>query len=123
MFGTLNGQPILTVIDWHIVIQGPGMYDLAYFLSQSLNVEDRRDHEHDLLALYHDRLVQQGVQNTNLEQLFEIYRLGCLYCLIYPINAGAVIDLDSPRSVELMHCIAERSFAAIEDHNALELLS
>ena len=122
MFGMQNGQPILTIIDWQIVIHGPGMYDLAYFLSQSLTVADRRANEKELLSLYYDRLRQQGVQNTSPEQLYELYRLVCLYCLVYPIIAGAVIDVDNPRAVELLHCMAVRSFAAIEDHNALELL-
>jgi thiamine kinase-like enzyme len=123
MFGSHNGQPMLTVIDWQIIIHAPSIYDLAYFLSQSLTVEDRRANEKELLSLYYDRLRQQGVQNTSPEQLYEIYRLVCLYCLIYPIISGAVIDMDSPRAVELIHCIAERAFTAIEDHNALELLS
>ena len=110
------------MIDWQVIHRGTGTFDLGYFLSQSLTVEDRRAHEDDLLSLYHECLVAQGVQNFSLDQLHKAYRWVCLYCLVYPLLAGAAVDLESPRAVELIHCLASRAWASIEDHNAFDLI-
>lgn len=122
LFGDGVGTPALTILDWQIVVRGPGIFDLGYFLSQSLSVEDRRAHEADLLALYHDQLVQRGVTNCDREQLQEAYRVVSLYCLVYPLIAGAAVDTENTRALDLLHCLAKRAWTAIEDHNAVELL-
>ncbi len=122
LFGDGVGSPLLTVLDWQIVLRGPGIFDLGYFLSQSLSIEDRRAHEADLLALYHDQMIQRGVKNGDREQLRQAYRLVSLYCLVYPMIAGAAIDPENPRALELLHCLASRAWTTIEDHNAVELL-
>ena len=41
----------------------PSVYPVkAYFLSQSLDVKTRREHECEMLRLYHDTLINHGVQ-------------------------------------------------------------
>lgn len=123
LLDTENGQPTLTIIDWQMTMHAPGMYDLGYFLSQSLTIKDRRANEKALLDLYYKRLCQHGVQNTSPEQIYEAYRLVCLWRLITPIVHAATFDVNNPRETEFAYCIAERAFAAIEDHNVLELLN
>ena len=91
-------------------------------MSQSLTIEDRRAHEKDLLTDYYNRLIQQNVPNISFEQMYETYRKVCFYCLCYMMVAGAVLDLDSPRSLELLHAGASRAWAAIEDLNGLEFV-
>ena len=122
LFGDGVQTPLLTMLDWQIVLRGPGIYDLGYFLSQSLSTEDRRAHEADLLALYHDHLRQQGVQNCEKEELYQAYRLVSLYCLVYPMIAGAAVDTANPRALDLLRCTASRAWATIEDHHAVDLL-
>ena len=122
LFGRGAGAAPLTVLDWQIVLNGPGIFDVGYFLAQSLESDARRAHERDLLAIYRDELSKHGVAEQGYEQLYQAYRLVCLYCLIYPMNGGAAMDFDSPRSIELLRALATRAFRAIEDHGALELL-
>jgi hypothetical protein len=122
LFGDGVRTPLLTILDWQIVLRGPGIYDLGYFLSQSLSIEDRRAHEADLLALYHDHMLQRGVQNCDREELWQAYRLVSLYCLVYPMIAGAAVDIENPRALDLLRCAASRAWAAIEDHQAVHLL-
>src|SRR5690606_17604900 len=57
----LFGGDRVAVVDWQTVAHGPGLADLAYFLGASLPVEDRRAHERDLVAGYHQRLTAGGV--------------------------------------------------------------
>ena len=123
MFHSQNGQLNLTAIDWQVVLRGPGVFDLGYFMSQSLTVEDRRAHEKDLLTDYYNRLIQQNVPNITFEQIYETYRKVCLYCLCYLMIAGAALDLSSPRSLQLLHAGASRAWSAIEDLNSIEFLS
>ena len=122
IFGDGVRTPLLTMLDWQVVLRGPGIYDLGYFLSQSLSIEDRRAHEADLLALYHDHLRQRGVQHCAREDLYQTYRMVSLFCLVYPMIAGAAVDMENPRALDLLRCMASRAWATIEDHHAMDLL-
>ena len=63
------GNPRPVVVDWQTVSWSAGSGDVAYFIGGCLSVEDRRAHERDLLAHYHDALCRQGVRGYSLEQL------------------------------------------------------
>lgn len=52
------GQPAL--LDWQCVSTGGWAFDVAYYLSSALTVEDRRAHERDLLAAYAACLAASG---------------------------------------------------------------
>ena len=47
----------VAVLDWQIAYRGPAVTDVAYFLCQSLTVEERRAHERDLVRGWYDELV------------------------------------------------------------------
>ena len=123
LFGDGVETSPLTILDWQLLLRGPGAYDLGYFLSQSLSIEDRRAHEEDLLTIYHDHLLRGGVRNCDREELYQAYRMACLYCIVYPMIAGASLDAENPRALDLLRCSASRAWAAIEDHNAMDLLT
>lgn len=53
LFGTADGGPPITIVDWQTVSRGPGMLDVAYFIGAGLRVEDRRRHEEDLVRIHH----------------------------------------------------------------------
>ena len=61
-FPAVEGDPVM-VIDWQLMSRGRGPYDIAYFTSQSLDVEQRRGTERELLRRYHERLVARGVRD------------------------------------------------------------
>lgn len=111
----------VATLDWQITGTGRGVYDVAYFLSQSVVAEERKRVEHDLVRAYHDALVEHGVQGYSFEDCWEDYRLATLFVSVYPLNAGAV-DLVNDRAVELFTAMLERSVAAILDLDALELM-
>ena len=106
--------------DAHLVLS-PGAREPIPFRLR-LSIEDRRAHEADLLALYHDHMIQWGVKNCDREELGQAYRLVSLYCLVYPMIAGAAVDIENPRALDLLRCAASRAWAAIEDHQAVDFL-
>jgi hypothetical protein len=116
-----EGAGDLRIVDWQISYRNSGAFDLAYFLCQSLSVEDRRGHESEILHRYHDTLVANGVSGYDFDELFEDYRRSVLFSFCYPLSAGANADLVNDRVTELVHAMIDRSVAAILDLDALEL--
>ncbi len=113
--------PEVTVIDWQICVRTAGAYDVGYFISQSLTIEDRRAHEQHLLDLYRSCLAAEGIDYP-ADQLFEDYRRTVLFCLCYPIQSGGSIELVNERAVQLVTDMLDRSVTAIRDLDAGELL-
>lgn len=111
----------ITLLDWQITGGGRGPYDVAYFLSQSLVPDVRKEVEQDLVRAYHDALVADGVAGYSFEDCWEDYRVATLFCACYPLNAGSV-DLVNDHAVALFTSMLERSVAAILDLDALELM-
>ena len=110
----------LKVIDWQICIKTVGGYDVGYFLSQSLTIEDRRNHESDLLDKYRKTLSEIGLDYPQ-DRLMEDYRRSVLFCLAYPVQASAAA-LVNERAVQLVTEMFARVSTAIEDLNADEFL-
>jgi hypothetical protein len=115
------GDPLM-VLDWQIVIHAPGIFDLGYFMSQSVPVELRRTIESSIIERYQKRLCDLGIAAPSLETLWEAYRTVCLYCVVYPIVGGGPVEPANERGVALLRTVADRCFAAIDDLGALELL-
>lgn len=113
----------MQVIDFQTASKGGGIYDVGYLLSQSVNTEDRRAHEQELLRLYHDTLVAQGVTDYSLEQIAADYRVAVLYSWVIPVFAVGSLDVSSERAMTLWTRVIERSQAAIIDHDCGDLLT
>ncbi len=110
----------LKVIDWQICIKTVGGYDVGYFLSQSLTIEDRRNHETELLDRYRKTLSEIGLDYPQ-DRLMEDYRRSILFCLAYPVQASAAA-LVNERAVQLVTEMFARVSTAIEDLDADEFL-
>ncbi len=115
------GDPI-TVIDFQLMARGRGPYDIAYFASQSLDIEQRRATERDLLRRYHGALVDAGVRDYSFDDCFEDYRLATLWCAVYPIGMGGGLAGAEQRHLDLATEVSRRCFTAIEDLDAVSTL-
>ena len=120
-FPEREGDPI-TVIDFQLMARGRGPYDIAYFASQSLDVEQRRATERELVRHYHDTLVAAGVGDYSFDDCFEDYRLATLWCAVYPIGMGGGLAGDSQRHLDLATEVSRRCFTAIADLDAVSTL-
>lgn len=121
-FAAQPSEPPLRVIDWQIAHRGVGAYDMAYFISQSLTVENRRASEMELLRMYHEVMTERGAANYSFDQLLADYRWATLFCFAYPVMGGGLGDLANARGMALGHAMMERSSAAILDWKAGDLL-
>jgi len=115
-------QRELALCDWQLVCRSRGPYDLAYFTTQSLNVDDRCAWEADLLARYHDALVACGVTNYDRAELDDDYRVATLFCLVYPVIAGGSLTVADDRHLVLCRSLFERCSAAIADLDCFDLV-
>lgn len=70
------------LIDWQLAARGYCMHDVSYLLITGLSVRDRRNHEHELIEYYRQRLVEAGVADApSHEELFHEYRLAAAWNL------------------------------------------
>jgi hypothetical protein len=120
-FGSVDGTRPLTLIDWQIAVKARGPYDIAYFLSQSIDPTERKANEKDWLRHYHETVTADRHGYT-WEECWHDYRAATLMCVGYPLVGGGSIDLGNERGVELVGQMAVRSLTAVTDLDADELL-
>jgi hypothetical protein len=109
------------VVDWQTVSWGPPMIDAGYFLGNSLPLEDRRAHEHELLRLYYEELIAQGVTGLSWEHCWDQYRRGLFHGIVIIVAAGMIVERTERGDDMFMTCLA-RNAQQILDLDALELL-
>jgi thiamine kinase-like enzyme len=117
-----TGSHRVMMIDWQVPVQGPGVFDVGYFLSQSLPTELRRRIEADILTFYRRCLVERGVDAPSMDQLWDGYRTACLFSFVYPVIGGSNTQDGDTHGVRLLQTAASRCIATIADQSAMELL-
>lgn len=111
----------LAVIDFQIMGTGSGSYDLAYFMSQSLEPEVRRPNEQAIIDAYFAGLDDAGIGYDRAAAQRE-FRLAAAFCLIYPVSIFGGWDEVPANGQALMLAGLRRSVTTIVDHDALALL-
>lgn len=113
----------VTALDWQTVSLGPAARDVAYLLSTSLPVVERRRHESALVRAYHDELRARGVTGYDADRCFDDYRLGLLQGpLITVLGCEFATAERAPDADRMFLAMATRSGAAIRDLDPLALL-
>ena len=110
----------LALLDFQIIGTGTAAYDLAYFVTQSLEADVAADQERVLFERWVSALHAAGVPVDETGRLWEDYRLAALFCLVYPVVASRGMDVSDPRQRALLETMSARLGRAI-DH--LELAS
>jgi len=106
-----TGEPIF--MDFQILGVGSASYDVAYFITQSLDVDAAE--ERALFDRWCARLEANGVPAGDLELLWEQYRAAATFCLVYPVVACRGMDLEQPREVALVNSMMGRFERAATD--------
>ncbi|RNL80125.1 phosphotransferase family protein [Nocardioides marmorisolisilvae] len=109
-------------IDWQTLSLGLPVRDLAYLLGTGLSVEDRRVHERDLVAAYHQALISHGVTGYPLETCWEDYRFALLQGPLVSVF-GCAYGARSERGDAMFAAMVARSCAAMREHGTLELVA
>jgi len=120
----------VAVLDWQISYRGPAVTDVAYFLCQSLTVDERRLHEAELVRTWYDELAETVRRERGMrldDYPFELawtqYRRASLGTTVYPVTAMGAMDPANERGRELVTAMAVRAFAASLDLDAASLLT
>jgi len=92
MFGNAWPAPPVSIIDWQVARLAPPLVDAATFLGSCVSPDDRRAHETDLIARYHDGLVRLGVTGFTLDDCLESYRRCSLYSFLLTILASMTLE-------------------------------
>lgn len=101
MYPTDPGSDRTVVVDFQTVRLGPPGLDAAYFLGASLPTDQRRVVERDLIAEYHQRLVNSGVTDFDFDAAWAAYREGAMYGVFLFVGMGAQVE-DSERAVSVI---------------------
>lgn len=116
-----RGGVEFAVVDWQPYARCRGLYDVGYFMAQSVPTEQRRRLEGEVIHLYHDTLVAHGVRDYSYERCFHDYRMGVMYTFLYSIGT-VTIDLANDTGRAYQRTITDRHMAAVEDLRGIEVI-
>lgn len=118
-----KGDGECVVMDWQISGKAFPIFDFAYFVCQSLQVDLRRELERELLMHYLETLRAEGVTGYDMETAWSDYRVMCLFCLVYPVTVCGSLDLSNDRGKALAECMLDRNLTVIDDLDCDKLLA
>ena len=130
LFPIAAGDPF-RVIDWQTVSINFGATDLARIIVCGLLPDQRREHERSLVERYHGILVEQGVTQYSLDELWDDYRLGIAATLLLHVQGMAVYDIQTMVGYWEKNGLPDTSIwdvfytwpgEAAEDHQVVEYL-
>ena len=107
------GQVHAYIIDWQVAGHGDPQYDLAYFLTGSLSVEDRRACEHALIA-EHAAVISTVDPTYTVERAIDAFRR-YIFSGLYMTVAASNVMPDTPHNRSLLTTLARRNCAAVRD--------
>jgi Phosphotransferase enzyme family len=110
-----DGRPAF--LDWQAVCRGPGLDDVAYFITGAVTPKDRRANERELLDHYLAALASNGARVSDSEEAWCNYRRYGLHGFLWAVTPAV---MQPPQSVRAM---AERHLIAISELGSLELLA
>jgi hypothetical protein len=121
-FGSKPEHAPVAVVDWGGSLRGRGIHDVAYLLTGSVPIAERRAHERAWIARWCSELAKYGVPASDLADAFNDYRRGVLFMWCYVVVTAGSLDTDNRRGQEWIDAWVERYYAAFEDLRCAELL-
>ncbi len=108
LYGSPQGSTIpLVVVDWQTISIGKPISDIAYFLGAGLLPDVRGSHEVQLLRVYHEALLAQGVANFSFEACFRDYRRFSFSGLVMAVIASMLV-VRTTRGDDMFMAMANR---------------
>ena len=110
------------MLDWQLAGKADPANDIARWLTQSISIEDRRETEQELLKLYHDTLVANGVKGYSFKKFMNAYQTNLVVLFVMFSMTIDAVDRESDRSKALFHQFYSRLDAALADWEVEKLL-
>lgn len=123
VFATETSGVPFAVLDWQMLRRGRAVRDVAYFLSENLLPDVRRDIEKRLLADYYRLLVEGGVSGYTFDDCLHDYRLALLQRFRALVSTIAVMPFTPVERQMHVEVLLPRNIAAILDNDAAALLT
>jgi aminoglycoside phosphotransferase (APT) family kinase protein len=120
LFGQDGEDPIVAV-DWQAVRPSKGIRDFAYLIGHSMNVEDRRANELDLLRRYVAGIGSFGIKYS-LQDAREDYRKAMLFDFCTVLYIVGININTHERALRRKHALMKRAVTAMLDWDVLDLL-
>ena len=117
-----RGSSEVAVIDWQLASMHCGLYDVAFFLINSVTPAVRREIERPALKEYHRILCASSTADISFQQCWRAYRSNILAVLMPLVVGCGVVDISDRSMAEGMDLLLRRLASAIEDLDADELL-
>ena len=120
MFFDDDGRVVL--LDFQVIGESMPVGDLAYFVTGSLSPATASEIEQSLYERWLRALASEGVPEFEIGEMWDIYRGAVLFCVCYPMIAGAGMDLTDERQRGLLAATFERFERAADELNLPDLL-
>lgn len=113
---------VRVLLDWQTAVRGRGPMDLASLFTSSLQPDDRRVAEAELLPAYHAQLLHLGVTGYTLEDCYRDYRLAVANQFAQVVFLSSVLDMEDRLEEGVSDATALRLAAALIDLDVAGLL-
>lgn len=118
----IGGRDPIVAIDWQAARPSKGVRDFEYLISHSMDVDDRRAHEKDLLARYVANINALGVSYT-LDEARDDYRRSMLFDFCTVLHIVGIHFNTHERAIRRKRGLLKRATTAMLDWEVLDLLS
>ena len=118
-----QGSAAFAVVDWQFTSRGIGVWDVAYFLSESLLPATRRRVEMALLRDYHQALRAQGIEGYSFDACYNDYRMALLQRHTALVSTIAAMPFSAAQRHIHINILLPRNIAALLDHDAFAVLA
>ena len=99
-----------------------GMYDVGYFISQSIATDVRRGHDQELVNTYLDRLEFHGI-TLDRDEMWRQYLVAICFCVTYGVTSFASYPEQNERGKQLVTDMLLRSLDCVADNDALKVIA
>jgi hypothetical protein len=119
LFDVQGGRHRMATLDWQTVGLGPGLVDVAYFISASLPPDVRRANEAALVRRYHDELLSFGVQGYDFDACWRDYRRFAVHGVFMGVFSAMVVER-TPRGDEMFLTMTRGACDQVLDHGSYD---
>ncbi|MBT4265977.1 MAG: phosphotransferase [Desulfobacula sp.] len=91
----------IAVLDWQTCCPGMGVMDAAYFLLHGGSQAFTADQATELIKIYHQALVDNGVEDYSYETCLDDYKYGLMLAIRYVLIIAGGTELNDPAARKL----------------------
>lgn len=107
----------LYLLDWDLWEINFGMKDIGYAISLNFYRHKRKEFETDLLKLYHQEIIESGINTYSWDDLLYDFKLSLILNMLAP-----VILCNENDTINVWWAWYIKSFMAFEDHKCMEFI-